>query len=84
MKGSSRFSALGALVSVALMVCLSGCVIHDRETVRTVHDGSTVHDSNYAQGYQEGYYDREHNRYWHEKAWHDCIEHDEHCADVRR
>jgi len=74
MKGSSRFSLLGALVSAALMVCLSGCVIHN---------SPPAHDSNYAQGYQEGYYDREHNRYWHEKAWHDCVEHDEHCADVR-
>lgn len=74
MKNSSRFYSLGALVSAALMVCLSGCVIHDRET---------VHDGNYAQGYQEGYYDREHHRYWHEKAWHDCVEHDEHCSEVR-
>jgi hypothetical protein len=27
----------------------------------------------------EGYYDHEHNRYYHENAWHDCGEHDEHC-----
>jgi hypothetical protein len=74
MKGLSRFSALGALVSAALIVCLSGCVIHDHEP---------AHDSSYSQGYQEGYYDREHNRYWHEKAWHDCMEHDEHCSSVR-
>lgn len=30
-------------------------------------------------GYQEGYYDREHNRYYHENSWHDCADHDEHC-----
>jgi hypothetical protein len=27
----------------------------------------------------EGYYDRDHNRYYHENAWHDCGERDEHC-----
>ena len=30
-------------------------------------------------GYHEGYYDHEHNRYYHENAWHDCGERDEHC-----
>ena len=23
-------------------------------------------------GPREGYWDHEHNRYWHEHAWHDC------------
>jgi hypothetical protein len=27
----------------------------------------------------EGYYDRDHHRYYHERAWHECVEHDEHC-----
>jgi hypothetical protein len=27
----------------------------------------------------EGYYDRDHNRYYHERNWHDCGERDEHC-----
>jgi hypothetical protein len=27
----------------------------------------------------EGYYDRDHNRYYHENSWHDCGDHDEHC-----
>jgi len=27
----------------------------------------------------EGYYDRDHHRYWHEHAWHDCSEHGEFC-----
>ena len=70
MKVANRFSTSGALVIAALMMTLSGCVVHDREV---------VHDGNYSQGYKEGYYDREHNRYWHEQAWHDCVEHDEHC-----
>ena len=30
-------------------------------------------------GYREGYYDHQHNRYYHEHTWHDCGDHDEHC-----
>jgi hypothetical protein len=30
---------------------------------------------------REGYYDHEHHRWYHEHAWHDCVEHDEHCHD---
>ena len=73
MKRSNRFSALGALVLGGFMVCLSGCVVHET-------DRAVVHDGGYAQGYKEGYYDREHNRYWHDQAWHDCVEHDIHCG----
>jgi len=28
---------------------------------------------------REGYYDGNHHRYYHENAWHDCGDHDEHC-----
>jgi hypothetical protein len=28
----------------------------------------------------EGYYDGEHHRYYHDRAWHECVEHDEHCG----
>jgi hypothetical protein len=70
MKISSRLFAPGALSLAALLLGLSGCVVHDREV---------VHDGSYSQGYKEGYYDREHSRYWHDRAWHDCVEHDEHC-----
>jgi hypothetical protein len=28
---------------------------------------------------REGYYDNDHHRYYHENAWHDCGERDEHC-----
>jgi hypothetical protein len=31
------------------------------------------------EGYREGYYDRGHNRYYHEHSWHDCGGRDEHC-----
>ena len=30
-------------------------------------------------GYREGYYDRDHNRYYHENTWHECGGQDEHC-----
>jgi hypothetical protein len=30
---------------------------------------------------REGFYDRDHHRWYHEHAWHDCVEHDEHCHD---
>jgi hypothetical protein len=30
-------------------------------------------------GYREGYYDRDHHRYYHENGWHECGERDEHC-----
>jgi hypothetical protein len=30
---------------------------------------------------REGYYDRGHHRYYHDHAWHRCVEHDEHCRD---
>lgn len=28
---------------------------------------------------REGYYDRDHHRYYHQNAWHDCGENDAHC-----
>lgn len=30
---------------------------------------------------REGYYDRDHHRWWHEHAWRDCAERDEHCHE---
>ena len=30
---------------------------------------------------REGFYDRDHHRYWHERAWHDCGDRDEHCRE---
>lgn len=63
-----------AAVVGSLTLILSGCVVKDREVVH--HDAS---DASYQQGYQEGYYDREHHRWWHEHAWRDCEENDIHC-----
>jgi hypothetical protein len=28
---------------------------------------------------REGYWDHDHNRWYHEHAWHECGDHDEHC-----
>jgi hypothetical protein len=28
----------------------------------------------------EGYYDRDHHRYYQQSTWHDCGEHDGHCG----
>lgn len=28
---------------------------------------------------REGFYDRDHHRYFHDNAWHECVERDEHC-----
>jgi hypothetical protein len=28
---------------------------------------------------REGYYDRDNHRYYHERAWHECGEHDHYC-----
>jgi hypothetical protein len=28
---------------------------------------------------REGFYDRDHHRWWHEHAWRDCHDRDEHC-----
>jgi uncharacterized membrane protein YeiB len=30
-------------------------------------------------GPREGYYDGDHHRYYHENAWHECGQNDEHC-----
>ena len=76
MRVSNSLMAPGALALASLMLCLSGCVVHDREVV---HDHGARTGAAYEQGYQEGYYDREHHRWWHEKAWRDCEENDIHC-----
>jgi hypothetical protein len=33
---------------------------------------------------REGYWDRDHHRYYHEHTWHDCTERGEFCAEGRR
>jgi hypothetical protein len=59
---------VGGLV-IGSLTLMSACVVH------------TTDRAGYNQGYKEGYYDREHHRYWHERGWRECGEHDEHCRD---
>lgn len=59
-----RLALTGLLLT--LLSLTSACVFSTR-------------DRGYNEGYREGYYDREHHRYWHDRAWRDCVEHDEHC-----
>jgi hypothetical protein len=59
----SRLLAPGTFLLMALMLCASGCV---------VRGGG-------AESYHEGYWDRDHNRWWHENAWHGCEVNDVHC-----
>ena len=30
---------------------------------------------------REGFYDRDHHRWWHEHGWRECHDRDEHCRD---
>jgi len=32
---------------------------------------------------REGFYDRDHHRWWHEHGWRDCGDREEHCRDSR-
>jgi hypothetical protein len=56
---------VGLLLLLALMMSAPGCV-YERE-----HDRDEP---------REGYYDRDHHRWYHEHGWRECGEHDEHCA----
>lgn len=60
------FTVLAGLVALS-----SGCVVHEHDR----GDAAAAHE----EGYREGYYDREHNRYYHDNAWHDCVVNDPYC-----
>jgi len=77
MKVSSWFAAPLAMLVACVTLSLSGCVVHEKEVVPVPDKASTA--AAYNQGYKEGYYDREHHRWWHDQAWHDCVENDIHC-----
>ena len=59
------------VVLLAMASFASGCVIAERG------DGYREHGEH--EGYREGYYDRDHHRYYHEHGWRECGERDEHC-----
>lgn len=50
---------------LGLVALSSACVVHDHRDRE--------------EGYREGYYDRDHNRYYHDREWHECMEHDTYC-----
>ena len=72
----ARGSCLISLVALA-----AGCVVapdHDRAPREGYYSAP---QEGYYNTPREGYYDREHHRYYHDRAWHECDEHDEDCRD---
>lgn len=67
--------ALRGVILLGMMAMASGCVIAERG------DGYRGHGDEYREheGYREGYYDRDHHRYYHDHGWRECGERDEHC-----
>jgi len=59
------FRLIVSLLILAPTFMMSGCVVRERETV---HEQPV-----------EGYYDREHHRYYHGHAWVACDDRDPHC-----
>jgi hypothetical protein len=49
---------------IAFGSCLLGMIVFVAGCVVEPHDG---------------YYDRDHHRYYHEHTWHECVEHDTYC-----
>ncbi len=64
---TGKHTILCHAVLASLVALSSGCV---------VHEGSSAARE---EGYREGYYDREHNRYYHENSWHECMANDPYC-----
>lgn len=56
---------------LGLMALMSACVVRD------YGDGERYHER--GEGYREGYYDRDHHRYYHDHQWRECMEHDAFC-----
>jgi hypothetical protein len=68
MAGIRTFISFTMLIGLAALG--SGCVVHE-------HDRGDADARQEA--YREGYYDSQHNRYYHDNAWHDCIVNDPYC-----
>ena len=67
---------MSATRSIARLGCLMSLITLLASCVWVPHD----HDGGYHDQYREGYYDRGHNRYWHDHAWHQCRDSDDpHC-----
>ena len=55
---------------LSLLALSSGCVVHERSA-----SASEARE----EGYREGYYDRDHHRYYRDHSWHECTDHDAYC-----
>ena len=66
MSSSRLFGAMSGLLMVSWGFMLNGCVIDREHTVERPVP-------------YEGYYDREHHRWYHENAWVVCDDRDPHC-----
>lgn len=64
---AGKHMILSHAVLFGLMALSSGCVVHESSSAAR------------EEGYREGYYDRDHHRYYHEHAWHECVENDPYC-----
>jgi len=62
-----RLFAPMSLIVLANTFMLSGCVVDREHVVEREHQPT------------EGYYDREHHRWYHENAWVMCDDRDPHC-----
>ncbi len=56
-------------VALALLLFASACVVAPREGYR---EGERDNP-------REGYYDRDHHRYYHQHGWHECTDGGEYC-----
>ena len=56
-----------SLLLLGLVLFAPGCVVEPRAGYDRGHEP------------REGYYDRDHHRYYHEHSWHECLENDPYC-----
>lgn len=66
---SKSITRLSCLLSLIALLASCVWVPHDR--------GGYSDDGGYHDQYREGYYDRDHNRYYHDHRWHQCRDRDD-------
>jgi hypothetical protein len=67
MRSSRLICAMSSLLMLCCGFMLNGCVVDREHTVERERPPT------------EGYYDREHHRWYHENAWVMCDDRDPHC-----
>ncbi|HJS92036.1 MAG TPA: hypothetical protein VJ738_18860 [Steroidobacteraceae bacterium] len=74
MSATSSITRLSCLLSLITLLASCVWVPHDHD------DGGYRDDGGYHDQYREGYYDRDHDRYYHDHSWHQCRDRDDpHC-----